>query len=141
MESYITNDVEQTHELGVQFASRLGVGDCVALVGDLGAGKTAFVRGVAKGMGVADPRAVSSPTFVLMQEYHGRTMVYHLDLYRLSAPAEELRELGLDELLADGVVLIEWAERAGNALPRPRWQITVEHLGPDSRRFTIERIP
>jgi tRNA threonylcarbamoyladenosine biosynthesis protein TsaE len=98
-----------TMALGRRIARRLGAGDCVALVGPLGAGKTALVRGLAVGLGLDDERLVASPTFVLEREYAGKLPVYHLDLYRMVAPAAELAELGLDEMLAEGVVLIEWA--------------------------------
>ena len=160
IETFETRSVRGTEALGREFASRLGVGDCVALIGPLGAGKTAFVRGVAAGMGVEDRRLVSSPTFVLVQEYPGRVPVYHIDLYRLGPPdavgregpsptaaaetarmiAGELAGLGLDEMLSRGVVLIEWADRAGDALPRPRWRIEIEHARPQRRRFKITRI-
>ena len=83
-----TASPEATQQFGRRFAERLAVGDCVALVGELGAGKTVLVRGIAAGLGVADRRMVSSPTFVLVQEYPGRVPVFHVDLYRLADPAE-----------------------------------------------------
>jgi tRNA threonylcarbamoyl adenosine modification protein YjeE len=148
-----SKSVRGTEAFGREFAVRLRVGDCVALVGPLGAGKTALVRGIAAGLGVEDGRAVSSPTFVLVQEYAGRVPIYHIDLYRLGNPAAihadgapleaaaaELDALGLSEMLASGVVLIEWAGRAAGALPRPRWQIEIEHAGPRSRRFCVSRV-
>jgi tRNA threonylcarbamoyladenosine biosynthesis protein TsaE len=173
-ETFQTRIVRGTEAFGREFAARLRTGDCVALIGPLGAGKTALVRGIAEGLGVADRRAVSSPTFVLVQEYAGRIPVYHVDLYRLGRPAEanrggtapagatgipagaagvrsgaaaaspeaaaELAALGLDEMLASGVVLIEWADRAGGALPRPRWQIEIEPASERRRRFRLARI-
>jgi tRNA threonylcarbamoyladenosine biosynthesis protein TsaE len=126
--------------LGRLLAERLGRGDCLALTGPLGAGKTALVRGIAAGLGVRDGRMVSSPTYVLVQEYPGRVPIYHIDLYRMVRPAEELADLGLNEMLADGVVLIEWADRAAGALPRPRWEIGIELVGPRGRRFTLRRV-
>lgn len=140
-ETIDTRSVRGTEAFGRQFARRLGVGDCVALIGGLGAGKTVFVRGVAQGLGLADGRMVSSPTFVLVHEYPAETTVFHLDLYRLSAPEAELAELGLAEMLGQGVVLIEWADRAAGALPRPRWQINVSLTGEHSRRFEVRRVP
>jgi tRNA threonylcarbamoyl adenosine modification protein YjeE len=153
METLQTNSVPGTEAFGREFAARLVVGDCVALVGPLGAGKTALVRGIAVGLGVEDRRMVSSPTFVLVQEYPGRFPVHHVDLYRLGpagaisgegAPladaAEELAALGIAEMLSRGVVLIEWADRAGEALPRPRWQIEIEPIAPRRRRFRLTRV-
>ena len=108
------------------------------LHGDLGAGKTAFVRGMAAGLG-ANPDDVSSPTFVLIQHYKGRTPLVHVDLYRLESGAA-VDDLGLEELANGAVVAIEWAER----LPRPldgSVTVKIEDLGGDSRRITIEREP
>ena len=140
MEEFQTDSPEQTYELGRRLAERLGAGDCVALVGPLGAGKTALVRGIALGLGLDDERMVSSPTFVLVQEYPARVPVYHVDLYRLSAPEAELDELGIFEMLEDGVVLIEWADRATPALPHPRWRIEIIPTGDESRLFQLTRV-
>jgi tRNA threonylcarbamoyladenosine biosynthesis protein TsaE len=139
-EQFRTTSPAATAEFGRRFAARLTVGDCVALVGELGAGKTVLVRGIAAGLGVADQRMVSSPTFVLVQEYPGRVPVFHVDLYRLADPAAELAALGLEEMLAAGVVLIEWAERAGDALPHRRWQVELTITGKTSRHLRVERL-
>jgi tRNA threonylcarbamoyladenosine biosynthesis protein TsaE len=139
-ETHTTRSPAATAALGRLLAERLAPGDCLALIGPLGAGKTALVRGIAAGLGVADERMVSSPTYVLVQEYPARVPIYHIDLYRMVHPAEELADLGLDEMLADGVVLIEWADRAEGALPRPRWEIGIELVGPRGRRFTLRRV-
>ena len=139
-ETIETGSVDETIAFGRRFAERLEVGDCVALIGPLGSGKTVLVRGVALGMGLADERMVSSPTYVLVQEYRARVPVYHVDLYRLTAAGEELSGLGLEEMLADGVVLIEWADRASGALPRLRWDIRLEHTGANRRRMTVSRV-
>ena len=106
------------------------------LSGDLGAGKTAFVRGMAEGLGI-DPQEVSSPTFTLIQEYRGPVTLQHVDLYRLKP--SEVEGLGLDEL-TDGtaVVAIEWAERWADA-PGGSWVVRLEHEGEDRRRIAIER--
>lgn len=140
METFETNSPQETLELGRRLADRFAVGDCVALVGSLGAGKTALVRGVAVGLGLEDENLVSSPTYVLVQEYPARMTVFHVDLYRLSMPQAELSELGIDEMLVEGVVLIEWADRAGDALPRPRWEIRIQPTGLQSRRFELHRV-
>lgn len=140
MEVFETKSLKQTYALGRKIAQRLGVGDCVALVGNLGAGKTALARGLACGLGLADERMVSSPTFVLVQEYAGRVPVFHIDLYRLADAGRELVDLGLDEMLQQGVVLIEWADRAADRLPRPRWQIEIAATGERSRCVKLSRM-
>ena len=123
------------------FAERLGArfsgGEVVLLSGELGAGKTAFVRGLARGVG-ADPAEVSSPTFVLLTSYSGRLTLHHADLYRLSGNGDEI-ELGLDELPGPrGVLAVEWAER----LPWANWphpvRVHLEHAGDDLRRLRVE---
>ena len=139
VETFETDSAEATELLGRELAGRFKAGDCVALIGGLGAGKTVLVRGLAAGLGVADVSLVCSPSYVLVREYPARMTVYHLDLYRIGSGAE-LAALGMDEMLADGVVLIEWADRAEEYLPRPRWQITIEITGADTRRLTVSTI-
>lgn len=108
----------------------------VALVGDLGAGKTRFVQSAAEGLGV-DPSLVNSPTFVLIQEYEGRLPVYHFDTYRLK-DLDEFLELGADEYLAsDGVCFIEWADRMEEVLPRDRLTIRFEITGETTRTLQM----
>jgi tRNA threonylcarbamoyladenosine biosynthesis protein TsaE len=100
----------ETGAVGRDLAARLRAGDVVLLYGDLGAGKTAFVKGLAEGLNVSRDD-VSSPTFTLIQEYRGgRLPLYHADLYRINDP-REIEDLGLDEIAADGVLAIEWAEK------------------------------
>ena len=140
METYRTNSAEETEALGRRLAARLDVGDLVALEGELGAGKTVLVRGIASGLGLADERMVSSPTYVLVQEYPGTVTVFHVDLYRVRGGAEEVADLALPEMLAEGVVLVEWAERAGGALPRPHWRVAIRATGVESRDVTVERV-
>lgn len=130
-------DPAATHALGVRLGRLLFGGAVVALVGPLGAGKTHLVRAVAEGLGVPDGRAVTSPTFVLIQEYEGRLPVYHFDTYRLTG-AEPFAELGVHEYLeGDGVCLIEWADRVERCLPAERLLITLEVTGEHSRRATL----
>ncbi len=140
METHDTNSPEETYAFGRNFAQRLAVGDCVAMIGGLGAGKTALVRGIAEGLGLQDTRLVSSPTYVLVQEYIGKSPIFHLDLYRMTDPRAELADLGLEEMIEEGVTLIEWADRAADALPRDRWEITIELTDESSRRFTVTRL-
>lgn len=139
-ESFQTSSVQETLRLGEELAGRLNAGDCVALAGPLGAGKTVLVRGIARGLGVADDRLVSSPSYVLVQEYAGRVPIFHVDLYRLAQPQAELAELGLEEMLTVGVVLMEWADRAADALPRPRWELMITVTGENSRSFSLRRV-
>jgi tRNA threonylcarbamoyladenosine biosynthesis protein TsaE len=139
-EVFAARSLAQTYDLGRQIAQRLGPGDLVALVGKLGAGKTALVRGLALGLGLDDERMVSSPTFVLAQEYPARVPVHHIDVYRMVAPAAELADLGVDEMLETGVVLIEWADRVEDSLPRPYWRIEITATGLHTRRIELRRV-
>jgi tRNA threonylcarbamoyladenosine biosynthesis protein TsaE len=128
----------ETGAIGRELAATLHAGDVVLLHGDLGAGKTAFVRGLAEGLGVA-PENVSSPTFTLVQEYRGgRLTLFHVDLYRLDE-AREIDELGLEEIAADGVLAIEWAEK----MPRPpanAIRVRIAHAGDEARTVSVTRI-
>lgn len=133
-QTFLTHSEAQTSAAGEQLAARVHPGDVILLHGDLGAGKTAFVRGLARGLGAAEDD-VSSPTFTLVQEYRGRLMLYHADLYRLQPI--EVGDLGLDEL-SDGnaVVAVEWAERWTDAPPHA-WVVDILIEGEDGRRITI----
>ncbi|MBN1554220.1 MAG: tRNA (adenosine(37)-N6)-threonylcarbamoyltransferase complex ATPase subunit type 1 TsaE [Phycisphaerae bacterium] len=133
-----TQSPEETHALGRRIAKILHRGDCLALVGDLGAGKTAFVRGLAEGLG-CDPHLVSSPTYVLVQEYPNPEgpSLFHIDLYRLSEPEAELADLGLEEMLETGVVVIEWADRVERTLPKSYKRLEIQIDGESSRRFIL----
>jgi tRNA threonylcarbamoyladenosine biosynthesis protein TsaE len=131
-------DVEATRTLGRQLAGGLFPGAVVALIGPLGAGKTHLVRAVAEGLGVTNRHAVSSPTFVLLQEYAARLPIYHFDAYRLSSPAEFF-DLGAHEYFeGQGVCLVEWADRVEVCLPAEHLRIAIAVTGPDSRRFVLE---
>ena len=130
-----TNSESETAAVGERFAERLQAGDVVLLYGDLGAGKTAFVRGLARGLG-APADDVTSPTFTLMQEYRGRLTLVHVDLYRLSP--EEVAGLGVDESTdAPAVIAIEWAER-WNLAPAEAWTVRISDAGGDRRQIRIE---
>ncbi len=133
-----TQSEEETAAAGRELAANLSAGDVLLLNGDLGAGKTAFVRGVAEGLG-ASRDEVSSPTFTLIQEYRGgRLTLFHADLYRIN-DHREFDELGLDEIAVDGVLAIEWAERLPSA-PRNSVRISIEHGGDNERRITIGKL-
>jgi len=133
----LTASEEETVGAGEQLGASLRPGDVVLLTGQLGAGKTAFVRGLARGVGAA-PDDVSSPTFTLIQEYRGgRATLHHVDLYRLQAA--EVADLGLDELVSgDGIVAIEWAER-WDERPADAIDVRIEDTGDDRRQIRIER--
>jgi tRNA threonylcarbamoyladenosine biosynthesis protein TsaE len=135
--THTTHTESETMEAGRALASSLSAGAVVLLVGDLGAGKTAFVRGLADGLGVP-VEEVSSPTFTLVQEYRGgRLALFHVDLYRLNDP-REIDDLGLDEIADAGVLAIEWAEKMPSP-PPDAVRVTIEHASDRERRVTIER--
>ncbi len=132
-------DEAATAVLGHALADVLPPGTTVALCGTLGAGKTRLVQAIAEGLGV-DRRDVVSPTFVLIQEYRGRRMIYHVDAYRLRDD-DEFQQLGPDEYFeSDGLVLIEWADRVAGSLPRDYVEIRIEVTGVESRRFEIRAV-
>src|SRR5687767_11364713 len=134
-EAFTSHSEHETFALGEQLATSLQRGAVVLLHGDLGAGKTAFVRGMAAGLG-ANPEDVSSPTFVLIQHYKGRIPLVHVDLYRLERGAA-IDDLGLEELASEAVVAIEWAERLPRKLDGSA-AVTIADLGNNSRRITID---
>jgi tRNA threonylcarbamoyladenosine biosynthesis protein TsaE len=133
--SFVTWSAVETIELGRTLSLQLKLGDVVAFYGELGAGKTTMIKGIASGLGVAD--VVKSPSFVILTEYAGRLPVYHVDLYRLNENSD-FESIGLDSYLdGDGVCLIEWAERAERILPEKtiRVRMGVEGSG---RRIEID---
>ena len=130
-------DLAGTEALGRRLGPLLFPGAVVALVGQLGAGKTHFTRAVAEGLGVRNPAAVNSPTFVLIQEYPARLPIYHFDAYRLNT-AREFQDLGADEYFGgDGVCLVEWADRVPQALPAERLEVHIRHAGGTRRLFEV----
>ncbi len=131
-----TTTAEETAATGEALGRTLGPGDVVALYGELGAGKTCFVQGLVRGLGVASP--ATSPTFVLVNEYRGRLAVHHVDAYRIAALAE-LMDLGLLDLMGgDGVTLVEWAERADPLLPARSVRVRIDGVGDEPRAITID---
>lgn len=139
MAEAITGSVKETEAVAEELAASLRGGEVVLLSGELGAGKTAFVRGLARGLGV-DPEEVASPTFVLVTSYPGRLRLHHADLYRLAGNGDD-RELGLEELPGPGGVLaIEWAERLSLRPWARAIRVTLEHAGEDRRRVRVDEV-
>lgn len=131
----VTRSEAETAAIGARLAQTLKPGSVIHLFGDLGAGKTVFVRGLASGLGL-DPDEVSSPTFTLIQEYRGPVTLFHVDLYRLAGT--EVPDLELDALAAEGIVAIEWADRL--PAPDPRAIVVrIEDAGDDERRVRVNR--
>ena len=136
MAETLTASVTETEEIARALAASMRGGEVVLLSGELGAGKTAFVRGLARGLGV-DPEEVASPTFVLLTSYPGRLRLHHADLYRLAGNGDD-RELGLEELPGPaGVLAIEWAERLSLRPWARAIEVTLQHAGEDRRLVRI----
>ena len=133
---YQTNSPEQTEKIGSALAKILSPGTVIAYRGDLGAGKTAFTRGLARGLGISDP--VTSPTYTFVNEYlGGRMPLFHFDMYRLHS-ADDLWDIGWEDYLErGGVCAVEWSENVADALENAI-TVTIEKLGADTRRITIE---
>lgn len=132
-----SHSVQDTEAIAAEIAGKLTGGECIALEGDLGAGKTQFVRGLVRALD-GDARSVSSPTYVLLHVYDtGRLKVFHLDAYRVQG-GEDFDAIGFGELLEqNGVVIIEWASRVASQLPANTIRIHVESTGETRRNFTI----
>ncbi len=138
MSRWISNSAEETERLGERVASKLSGAEVIALFGGLGMGKTAFTRGLARGMGADD--IVSSPTFALVNEYRGRVPVYHFDMYRV-ASWDDLYSTGFFDYLENGVLVIEWSENIEGALPENALRITISRGENDNQRiFDIEGV-
>jgi len=132
----ISRSTEQTRRVGMRLGSMLQPGDVICLVGDLGAGKTTLVQGVAAGWGSLDP--VSSPTFMLVNMYRRADVerIYHLDAYRLGSPAEAI-ELDIEKMLDEGSLIVEWADRIEEALPGERLWASLFWAGETQRNLLI----
>jgi len=136
MSEFISHSEKETEELGARLAAALPGGSVVAMYGDLGAGKTAFVRGMARGMGLNC--RVSSPTFTIVNEYLGERELIHFDMYRLSG-ADELFDIGWEDYLARGAVCaVEWSENVADAFFGDEIRVTIEKLSDTERKITIE---
>jgi len=133
---FVSASPDRTKEIGASLGGLLEKGDYICLYGDLGAGKTTLVQGIARGLGVAE-KYITSPSFALVNEYRGRLTLYHIDLYRLSGP-EDLDDIGFKEYPGDGVAAVEWPERAEGSLPSGRLEVTMGYEGIDSRRLSFK---
>ena len=134
----LSTSIEETIQFGREFAAQLKPGDVVCLKGGLGAGKTHFVKGLASFFGVKEGD-VSSPTFTLINEYHGTTPVYHFDCYRLKSEQEAL-EIGTEDyLFGDGISVVEWPEKIRNLLPPESVWITITHKDEMQREIIIRK--
>jgi tRNA threonylcarbamoyladenosine biosynthesis protein TsaE len=139
-ETYLSHSEAETIETGKIFSGRLLPHDVVALYGDLGSGKTRFIKGICLGLGVAEH--VASPTFTILNEYYGgKLKIYHFDFFRLGS-LNEIRDIGFDEYVyGDGICVIEWADRVKNLLPEERYDIYLDFADtPDVRKIIIEKL-
>lgn len=138
MSVYQLNSADQTIQMGYDLGRQLPNGAIVCLFGELGAGKTTFIKGLAAGAAGVNPQQVNSPTFVYLNIYNGHRTVYHFDLYRLR-DADEFLSMGFDEMLfTSGVACIEWSERISSLLPLSCVKITLQHVNESSRSLRIE---
>lgn len=130
---YISASPEETELLAKNLGELLKGGDVITLSGELGAGKTSFTKGIAKGLGIT--RTVNSPTFTIIKEYVGRLPLYHMDAYRIE---DEWEDLGLDEYFhGEGVTVVEWPDMVADQLPENRLAITIVHTGENERRISF----
>ena len=134
---FFSRSPEQTRSIGMRLGGALQAGDVVCLQGNLGAGKTTFVQGIAKGWGSLD--SVSSPTFIIVNVYRraDQSQLFHMDAYRLDSTAEA-EELDLDSMLAQGPLLIEWPERLNGLVPNERLWIQLEHIDDEEREMKFK---
>ncbi len=134
---YITDSADETLKLGEKFGKNLKPGQVVALIGDLGSGKTVFTKGIAKGLGIKDHLHVNSPSFVIIKKYEGSPPLYHFDLYRLDS-VRDLDTVGHEEYFySKGISVIEWADRALEALPDKYITVKFRHSGETRREIKI----
>lgn len=134
----ITLKAEETVRLGCELAKKLQKGDVIALYGELGSGKTTFVKGIGVGLGVRDARHINSPTFVLIKEYNGRVPLYHMDMYRLDN-LRDIEDIAIEEYIyGEGVTIIEWAEKMETVLPKKVISVKFTIKGENKREIKIE---
>lgn len=138
MKTIISRSAEDTERIGEEIAKALNGDEVIALFGGLGMGKTAFTRGLSRGLGVAD--GVSSPTFALVNEYQGKFNIYHFDMYRVTS-WDDLYSTGFFDYIGNGVLVIEWSENIEGALPENAIRISISRGGSDNERvFEIEGV-
>ena len=138
MEMIISSSAEDTYNAGAKIALYLKPNDVIALIGDVGAGKTVFTKGIAKGLDINE--VVSSPTFTLLKEYDGRFKLCHFDVYRIT-DVDEMFETGFFEHMEnDGVIVVEWADIIDEILPKKHIKISIEKTGDNERIINIEKI-
>ena len=134
--NFITNSTEETYKLGIDIAKKLKAGDIINLNGDLGAGKTYFTKGIAKGLEIDD--YITSPTFTIVNEYEGRLPLYHFDVYRIN-DTREMYEIGFDEYIyGSGVSVIEWGDIISDLIPDYAIKINIKRLDENTREIEID---
>ena len=135
---FVTRSAEETFELAYRMGESISEHAVFLLQGDLGAGKTVFAKGIGAGLDI-DPAEVNSPTFTIVNRHEGRMRLYHLDLYRIEGGANEVYDLGLEEILAEpgAVVVIEWPERLGAFAIPNAYRVLIDDLGGDERRVGV----
>lgn len=137
----ISNSIDKTIEIGAKLGKSLRAGDVVALIGDLGAGKTVFTKGIAQALGVRNIRYVNSPTFVIIKEYKGRLPLYHFDLYRLNKSSVLDAENFEEYFYGDGVTVVEWADKISKLLPKRHIEVRLSVAGEGKRKIKIRKRP
>jgi tRNA threonylcarbamoyladenosine biosynthesis protein TsaE len=135
----ISNSIDKTIEIGAKLGKKLKPGDVIALVGDLGAGKTVLTKGIARGLGVKNVRYVNSPTFVIIKEYKGRMPLYHFDLYRLNKSSVLDAENFEEYFYGDGVTVVEWADKIRKLLPKRHVEVRLSVAGEGKRKIEIRK--
>jgi tRNA threonylcarbamoyladenosine biosynthesis protein TsaE len=138
MDKFISKSEDETVRYGIDFAKRLRAGSFVAFYGDLGAGKTRFIKGICEALQVRE--IVNSPTFTIVNEYHGTLPVFHIDLYRMTS-TQEIFGIGFDEYLeAGGICLVEWAEKLNGLIPEKRFDVRMSLVDDNTREIDIAAV-
>jgi len=131
-----TKSPKETHNIGKLIGEKVKPKDFVALIGDLGSGKTTFVQGIAEGLGIKIP--VNSPSFVIVKEYQGKYPLVHVDIYRLKNPIDELFNIGFEEYLRrEYIIVVEWADKIKDIFPENNLQITFSYNGENERMLSF----
>jgi len=137
LKTVITKSKEETIKLAEKIARAAKPGDFIALIGELGAGKTTFVKGLAKGLGVKNPAYVNSPTFIIIKEYEAKMPLYHFDVYRFTSD-DDLAAIGYEEyFFGKGLCVVEWADRIKKLLPKGHLEVTINMLKDNKRKIVI----